>query len=376
MVAEPAHRERQVDGGGHVETQRGEQRDFEDGDASGEEDKTDSRAEHGQNRSEPLARHERPRGIAAERLSQHARTAGDEDERQPEREEAAHGSLDTPADAEADGVEDDDAAHHQQHRGGDQIGRPHYFFRSPPFAIRSLCICSALSTHFVYSAPVANAGLSAFLCMYSWKSGVSYTFLRKALYQSAASFGIPGAPKIPRSIWYWMSVPRASFAVGMSFHSASGMRSGSKTASGRTRPAFQWLTHSAGLFTVESTCLPTRLTHTSPPPLNGTYVNLRLSACSSWTVMIWSSCFDPVPPIEHCPPSRSLHCLLLTASRYSRADLYGVSLFTHRMNRSRAMRATGVRSFRLKGVPCASGVVNRFDSVMMIVCASPFLPLT
>jgi hypothetical protein len=56
----------------------------------------------------------------------------------------------------------------------------------------------------------------------------------------------------------------------MPFHSASVMRALSNTASGRTRPAFQWLTHSIGLLTVESTCLPTRFTHTSPPPLNGT----------------------------------------------------------------------------------------------------------
>jgi len=67
-----------------------------------------------------------------------------------------------------------------------------------------------------------------------------------------------------------MSTPSASFTVGMSFQSASGMRAVSKTASGRTRPALQWLTHSIGLFTVESTCLPTRFTHTSPPPLKGT----------------------------------------------------------------------------------------------------------
>ena len=67
-----------------------------------------------------------------------------------------------------------------------------------------------------------------------------------------------------------MSTPSASLTVGMSFHSATGMRAVSKTASGRTRPAFQWLAHSMGLFTVESTCLPTRFTHTSPPPLNGT----------------------------------------------------------------------------------------------------------
>ena len=33
--------------------------------------------------------------------------------------------------------------------------------------------------------------------------------------------------------------------------------------------------------------------------------------------------------------------------------------------------ATGVRSFQLNGMPVASGVVNRFDSVMMILCGLP-----
>src|SRR2546430_14377089 len=46
------------------------------------------------------------------------------------------------------------------------------------------------------------------------------------------------------------------------------------------------------------------------------------------------------------------------------------------MNWSRASRATGVRSFHENGTPVWSGVVNRFDSVMMMVCASPFLPFT
>ena len=58
------------------------------------------------------------------------------------------------------------------------------------------------------------------------------------------------------------------------------------------------------------------------------------------------------------------------------AVLYGVSAFTHRMNSSSASRATGVRSFQLNGTPVCSGVVNRFESVMMMVWASPFLPLT
>src|SRR3989304_1149327 len=46
------------------------------------------------------------------------------------------------------------------------------------------------------------------------------------------------------------------------------------------------------------------------------------------------------------------------------------------MNWSSAMRLTGVGSFQLNGTPVGSGVVNRFDRVMMIVWASPFLPLT
>ena len=38
------------------------------------------------------------------------------------------------------------------------------------------------------------------------------------------------------------------------------------------------------------------------------------------------------------------------------------------MNSSSASIATGVRSFQLKGMPVAIGVVKRFDSVMMILC--------
>ena len=50
------------------------------------------------------------------------------------------------------------------------------------------------------------------------------------------------------------------------------------------------------------------------------------------------------------------------------AVLYGVSALTHSTNWSSASIATGVRSFQLNGTPVASGVVNRFDSVMMILC--------
>src|SRR5262245_40000793 len=52
----------------------------------------------------------------------------------------------------------------------------------------------------------------------------------------------------------------------------------------------------------------------------------------------------------------------------SSTDLYGVSALTQSTNSSSASIATGVRSFQLKGMPVASGVVNRFDSVMMILC--------
>ena len=37
---------------------------------------------------------------------------------------------------------------------------------------------------------------------------------------------------------------------------------------------------------------------------------------------------------------------------------------------------TGVRSFQLNGTPVAIGVVNRLDSVMMILCGSPLAPFT
>ncbi len=77
--------------------------------------------------------------------------------------------------------------------------------------------------------------------------------------------------------------------------------------------------------------------------------------------MIWSSCLEPVPPILNVPFAA------LAASMYSFAVLYGFSALTHRTNSSSASIATGVRSFQLKGMPVASGVVNRFDSVMMIL---------
>src|SRR5262245_51767109 len=164
----------------------------------------------------------------------------------------------------------------------------------------------------------------------------------------------------------------------MSFHdivvvtfSLYGIRVSSNTHSGRSDPARHCATASIGLLTVESTCLPTSWTATSPPPLNGTYVNLVPVAFSIATVMIWSSCFEPVPPILNLlgPPA-------FTASRYSLAVLYGVSALTHSTNWSSASMATGVRSFQLKGTPVASGVVKRLESVMMILLGSPFASLT
>jgi len=46
------------------------------------------------------------------------------------------------------------------------------------------------------------------------------------------------------------------------------------------------------------------------------------------------------------------------------------------MNWSSAIRAIGVRSRQPNGMPVWNGVVKRLESVMMMVWASPFLPLT
>ena len=46
------------------------------------------------------------------------------------------------------------------------------------------------------------------------------------------------------------------------------------------------------------------------------------------------------------------------------------------MNSSSAIIATGVMSFQLNGMPVASGVVNRFDSVMTSLCGLPLAFLT
>jgi hypothetical protein len=60
----------------------------------------------------------------------------------------------------------------------------------------------------------------------------------------------------------------------------------------------------------------------------------------------------------------------LAASTYS-LRLVRLSALTQSTNSSSASIATGVRSFQLNGMPVASGVVNRFESVMMILCGLP-----
>src|SRR5688572_23697782 len=168
-----------------------------------------------------------------------------------------------------------------------------------------------------------------------------------------------------------MSTP-ASLQVGISLQAMSAVTfsvslilSLSKTQSGLVLPAFQNETCSIGLFTVELTWLPTRAFATSPPPFSEMYLNFAPVACSSPTVMIWSSCLEPVPAMTNLPASA------LAASMYSGAVLYGESAFTQRTNSSSASIATGVASSQLNGMPVASGVVNRLDRVMMILWGLP-----
>src|SRR5688572_17270521 len=87
--------------------------------------------------------------------------------------------------------------------------------------------------------------------------------------------------------------------------------------------------------------------------------------------MIWSSCLAPVPPIFILPGPA-----FFAASMYSFGVLYGVFALTHSTKLSSASICTGVRSRQLNGTPVASGVVNRLDSVMMILCGSPDAPFT
>ena len=58
------------------------------------------------------------------------------------------------------------------------------------------------------------------------------------------------------------------------------------------------------------------------------------------------------------------------------AVLQGALALTHRTNSSSASIPTGVMSCQLNGMPVASGVVNRFESVMTILCGLPAEPFT
>src|SRR3989442_2365077 len=84
-------------------------------------------------------------------------------------------------------------------------------------------------------------------------------------------------------------------------------------------------------------------------------MNLRPSACSSGIVRICSCWAETVPPILKEVG------FAFTAAMYSLAALYGVSAFTQRMNWSSAIRATGVRSGQLNGMPVWRGVVKRSE---------------
>ena len=52
-----------------------------------------------------------------------------------------------------------------------------------------------------------------------------------------------------------------------------------------------------------------------------------------------------------------------------------MSALTHSTNSSSASIDTGVRSRQLNGTPVASGVVNRFDRVMTILCGVALVAL-
>ncbi len=81
-------------------------------------------------------------------------------------------------------------------------------------------------------------------------------------------------------------------------------------------------------------------------------MNLAPATLSSATVMMWSSRFEPVPPILKVPGGAAF-----TAARYSFGVLYGVSAFTHSRNSSSAIIATGFRSRQLNGRLTAIGSV-------------------
>src|SRR5438132_169666 len=165
-----------------------------------ERDHRRRRPQHLHDRPQLLARDERLAGTATPRLDGDGNGDREQQRAEPEREEAALRAVAAPPRAEAQRIADRDQPDDQQQRGGDEVRRARHFLSRPPFAIRSRWSFSFSSTHVTYSAPVEKAGFSAFSSMYFFQSGVSVTFLRKPTYQSTASFGMSGAPKIPRSM--------------------------------------------------------------------------------------------------------------------------------------------------------------------------------
>ena len=75
------------------------------------------------------------------------------------------------------------------------------------------------------------------------------------------------------------------------------MRSLSKTHSARTCPARQTSRFSDGLLTFAAVWLPTSWVAASPPDLYGRYANFAPVFFSMKTERMWSSRFEPVPPI-------------------------------------------------------------------------------
>src|SRR5678816_2343592 len=82
--------------------------------------------------------------------------------------------------------------------------------------------------------------------------------------------------------------------------------------------------------------------------------------------MIWSSCFAPVQML-----ALDNFVLWVNAKTpYKTAKEY-IEAAKKAGPGKMKMGGTGVRSRQLNGTPVASGVVNRFESVMMILCGSP-----
>src|SRR5437588_213968 len=165
-----------------------------------ERDHRRRRPQHLHDRPQLLARDEWLAGTATPRLDGDGNGDRKQQRAEPEREEAALRAVAAPPRAEAQRVADRDQPDEQQQRDGDEVRRPRHFLSRPPFAIRSRCSISFSSTHLTYSAPLRKAGFRAPSSIYFFQSAVSVTFLRNPTYQSTASLGMSGAPKIPRSL--------------------------------------------------------------------------------------------------------------------------------------------------------------------------------